>query len=86
MTSKRELNIGIITRGDVINDKRWKFKHKNSVNPSSKKVADTIDQSSGPAYISKLFLDKYKSLYNRVPTDDSEMADIRDVIDNFMSK
>ena len=36
--------------------------------------------------ISKLFLEKYRSLYNSVPTDENELNSLRDVIDSNITE
>ena len=54
------------------------------INPASKLISNTIDQPNGNHEITQLFYDKYRSLYSRVPTDDIEMAHIRDAIDKSL--
>ena len=39
----------------------------------------------GNENITTLFLEKYKTLYNSVPTNDSELTEIQDVIDRGIS-
>ena len=54
----------------------------NKINPTSKIVSTSIDQASSPLEISKLFLKKYRLLYNRVPTDNNELRSLHDAINN----
>ena len=49
------------------------------INPSSKLISITIDQANGNHEITQLFYHKYRSIYSKVPTDDIEMAQIREV-------
>ena len=44
-----------------------------------------MDDVYGNGNITTLFLDKYKTLYNSVPTNDSELTEIQDVIDRGIS-
>ena len=39
-------------------------------------------EANGAKYISKLLLEKYRSLYNSVPTVENELESLRDVIDS----
>ena len=42
------------------------------INPFSRQISETIGTAQGSSEISKLFFHKYKSLYNSVPTSDSD--------------
>ena len=41
---------------------------------------------NGAKDISQLFLEKYRSLYNSVPTDENELNSFRDVIDGNITE
>ena len=56
------------------------------INPSSKLISNTIDQENGNHEITQLFYHKYRYMYSRVPTDDIEMAHIRDAIDKSLKR
>ena len=56
------------------------------INPVSKQISETIGTAQGSSEISKLFFHKYKSLYNSVPTSDSEMTEVCDALhDNLLT-
>ena len=44
-----------------------------------------MDDVYGNENITTLFLEKYNTLYNSVPTNDSELTEIQDVIDRGIS-
>ena len=50
------------------------------INPNARLTSNTIDEANGASEISKLFFNKYRSLYNRVPTSDDEVRALRDVL------
>ena len=56
------------------------------INPSSKLISNTIDQANGNHEITQLLYHKYRSIYSKVPTDDIEMAQIRDAIDKSLKR
>ena len=56
------------------------------INPSSKLISNTIDQANGNHEITQLFYHNYRSIYSKVPTDDIEMAQIRDAIDKSLKR
>ena len=45
-----------------------------------------LSPANGAKDISKLFLEKYRSLYNSVPTDENELNSLRDVIDSNITE
>ena len=56
------------------------------INPTSKAISSSIGEANGAKDISKLFLEKYRSLYNTVPTDENELKSLRDVIDSNITE
>ena len=44
-----------------------------------------MDDVYGNENITTLFFEKYKPLYNSIPTNDSELTEIQDVIDRGIS-
>ena len=44
------------------------------MNPSNKITTNTIDNANYPADIADIFINKYKSMYNSVPTDPHELS------------
>ena len=56
------------------------------INPVSKQISETIGTAQGSSEICKLFFHTYKSLYNSVPTSDSEMPEVCDALhDNLLT-
>ena len=53
--------------------------------PTSKVISSSIGSSNGSTEITKLFYNKYRSLYSSVPTDDNELCEIHDVINSRLS-
>ena len=51
-------------------------------NPTSKVISSSIGSANGSTEITKLFYNKYRSLYSSVPTDDNELREINDVINS----
>ena len=45
-------------------------------------ISSSIGSANGSTEITKLFYNKYRSLYNSVPTDDNELHEIHDVINS----
>ena len=56
------------------------------MNPTGKATSNSIGEANGAKVISKLFLEKYRSLYNSVPTDENELNSLRDVIDSNITE
>ena len=56
------------------------------INPTGKAISNSIGEANGAKDISKLFLEKYRSLYNSVPTDENELNSLRDVIDSNITE
>ena len=52
------------------------------INPTSKVISSSIGSANGSTEITKLFYNKYRSLYSSVPTDDNELREIHDVINS----
>ena len=67
------------------NNKNFWTEIKN-INPTGKAISNSIGEANGAKAISKLFLEKYRSLYNSVPTDENELNSLRDVIDSNITE
>ena len=68
-----------------INKSREWWTELKKINPTSKVISSSIGSANGYNKITKLFYNKYRSLYSSVPTDDKELRDIHDVINNRLS-
>ena len=55
-------------------------------NPTGKSISNSICEANGAKDISKLFLERYRLLYNSVPTDENELNSFRDVIDSNITE
>ena len=56
------------------------------INPVGKAISNSIGKANGAKYISKLFLEKYRSIYNSVSTDVNELKSVCDVIDSNITE
>ena len=56
----------------------WSEAAKNS--SADKQLTNIIGNPSGPEAISQLFHEKYKTLYNIVPTSDSDLSNIKNTL------
>ena len=56
----------------------WSEAAKNS--SADKQLTNIIGNPSGPEAISQLFHEKYKTLYNSVPTSDSDLSNIKNTL------
>ena len=77
---KKEKILKIKLVENISNSKDF-WSERKKIYPSSKLISNTIDQANGNHEITQLFYHKYCSIYSKVPTDDIEMAQIRDAID-----
>ena len=50
------------------------------IDPVFKSFSNTIDQAVGSEEVSKIFLTKYKALFNSVPTSDTDLEGLHDVM------
>ena len=64
-------------------DKFWNELRK--INFASKQISETVGSAQGSSEISKLFFHKYKSLYNSVPTSDSDMTEVRNALHDLVN-
>ena len=55
------------------------------IDPASKSICNTVDQAVGPEQITDKFLTKYEELFNTVPTSDSEVEKLQNVLANNIS-
>ena len=56
------------------------------INPAGKALSNSIGEANGAKNIAKLFLEKYRSLYNSIPTDANELNSLRGVIDSNITE
>ena len=56
------------------------------INLTSKAISNSIGEANGAKDISKLFLEKYRSLYNSVPIDGNKLNYLRDVMDSNITE
>ena len=68
-----------------INKSREFWTELKKINPTSKVISSSIGSANGSTEITKLFYNKYRSLYSSVPTDDNELREIHDVINSRLS-
>ena len=68
-----------------INKSREFWTELKKSNPTSKVISSSIDSANGSTEITKLFYNKYRSLYSSIPTDDNELREIHDVINSRLS-
>ena len=62
------------------------WKEIRKLNPTSKTISNNIDDANGSLEISNLFYEKYRCLYNSVPTSTNELNDLHYTIsDGIMS-
>ena len=54
----------------------------NKLNPTSKTMSNSIDDANGSKEISNFFNEKYRRLYNSVPTNANELDDLHHTISN----
>ena len=55
------------------------------INPTSKVISSSIGSANGSTKITRLFYNKYRSLYSSVPSDDNELREFHDVINSKLS-
>ena len=56
-----------------------------NINPVNKTLPNVVDNKNGSHEITKLFVNKYKTLYTSVPTNDTELKDIESEFDSKIS-
>ena len=56
------------------------WKELQKIDPASKSISNTVDQAVGPERITEKFLTKYEELFNSVPTSDSEVDKLQNVL------
>ena len=61
------------------------LKELQKMDPASKSISNTADQAVGPEQITDKFLTKYEELFNSVPTSDSEIDKLQNVLANNIS-
>ena len=68
-----------------INKSREFWTELKKINPTFKVISSSIGSANGSTEITKLFYNKYRSLYISVPTDNNELREINDVINSILS-
>lgn len=81
---KNKTNIQKQRLADSVSDSKTFWKNINNLNPANNSVPNTIDKVHGACEISKIFLQKYKSLYTSVPSSDHELNVIHDKLDQSL--
>ncbi len=70
-----------MTESLVSNKRRDLFSEASKINGHNNILPTSVDDASIDDDIVNLFADKYSNLYNSVPYDQSEMNDIKCIID-----
>ena len=65
-----------------INKSRKFWTELKKIYPTSKVISSSISGANDSTEITKLFYNKYRSLYSSVPTDDNELREIHDIINS----
>ena len=55
------------------------------INPANKVIAYSVDNVIGDKAIADKFAEKYKELYSSVPTNDTELRNLHDVLDKTVT-
>ena len=55
------------------------------IDPASNSISNTVDQAVVPEQITEKILTKYEELFNSVPTSDSEVAKLQNVLADDIS-
>lgn len=82
---KKKLNNQKIKLAENISDPKEFWKELKKLNPANKITTETMDNVNGNENITNILYDKYKTLYNSVPTSDHELSDIRSIVDSGMN-
>ena len=61
------------------------WKELQKIDPASKSISNTVDQVVGPEQITENILTKYEELFNSVPTFDSEVDKLQNVLADNIS-
>ncbi len=73
---QQKLQIQRTKLAENINESEIFWEEVNKITSASKQTSNTIGNAHGPHEITTLFHDKYKALYNSVPTNDREMSEL----------
>ena len=65
-----------------ISDSNKFWREVKRLKTTSKAIANCIDEANGAEEISNVFYEKYRMLYNSVPTDAHELDDLHNTISN----
>ena len=67
---------------EIISNSTRFWNEINKLNPTSKTMSNSIDDANSSKEISNLFYEKYRRLYNSVPTNANELYDLHHTISN----
>ena len=82
--NKQQIQRSKLAENIGYSDTLWSEPRK--INPARDQISETIGTAQGSSEISKLFFHKYKSLYNSVPTSDSDMTEVCNALhDNLLT-
>ena len=79
---KNKLNIQKQRLAENISDSTNFWKEVNKLNPSSKVTTTILDNANGDEEITELLFTKYKTLYNSVPTNDTDLFRLHSIINS----
>ena len=82
---KNKNNIQKQRLADSFSDNTNFWKNVSYLNQANKSLPGVVDKASGCKQVSRVFLEKYKTIYTSVPTPDNDMAHITDKISNRIS-
>ncbi len=66
------------------NNHRKLWDEVDNMIPNSRAMSNEVDGADSPAQIADVFANKYDALYKSVPTDEHELNDIREKLDNLI--
>ena len=70
---------------DNIHDSTMFWSELNKISSVGKQISDTVGNAIGSKDIAQLFHDKYKALYNSIPTSDDELRLLRETLSANLS-
>ena len=65
---------------DNMSNSKDLWKELQKIDPASNSISNTVDQAVVPEQITEKILTKYEELFNSVPTSDSEVAKLQNVL------
>ncbi len=68
------------------NDSTDMWKELKKINPICRNIPTTVDNACCPNDIAELFVSKYENLFNSVPTNDTELEEISQIVKSGLSE